>query len=160
MNWGTVGYFGPLTIHPDFWDQGIAQKLMGPIMETFDEWKTEHVGLFTFLHSPKHLELYRKFGFWPPFLTAFMSKPVARGADAEMSSSYARLPETEKEACLVACRELTDQVYSGLDLTTEIQALHDHGLVTRYCCGAMQVWTGSLFTTVGWAVKRVRQAAS
>jgi len=128
VNWGTVGYFGPLIIHPDFRDQGIAQNLMGPIMETFDEWKTEHVGLFTFSHSPKHLELYRRFGFWPPFLTAFMSKPVARGADAEMSSSYTRLPETEKEACLVACRELTDQVYSGLDLTTEIQALHDHGL--------------------------------
>jgi GNAT superfamily N-acetyltransferase len=127
-NWGTVGYFGPLTIHPDFWDQGIAQILMGPTMEIFEEWRTEHVGLFTFSHSPKHLELYRKYGFWPRFLTAFMSKPVTRSGNAEKSSSYAQLLETEKEACLAACRELTDNVYSGLDLTTEIQALHDHGL--------------------------------
>jgi GNAT superfamily N-acetyltransferase len=127
-NWGTVGYFGPLTIHPDLWDQGIAQKLLEPTIETFDEWKTEHIGLFTFAHSPKHLELYRKYGFWPRFLTAFMSKPVPQGTDDEMSSSYSRLSEAEKEACLAACRELTDNVYSGLDLTTEIQALHDNDL--------------------------------
>ena len=24
-NWGSVGFFGPLTIHPDFWDQGVAK---------------------------------------------------------------------------------------------------------------------------------------
>jgi hypothetical protein len=23
--WGSVGFFGPLTIHPDLWDRGIAQ---------------------------------------------------------------------------------------------------------------------------------------
>src|SRR5690242_4886032 len=22
-NWGSVGFFGPLTIHPDFWDKGV-----------------------------------------------------------------------------------------------------------------------------------------
>ncbi len=57
-----------------------------------------------------------------------MSKPVPRSGDAEMSSSYARLSETEKKECLAACRELTDHAYSGLDLRTEIQALHDQDL--------------------------------
>jgi len=36
-NWGSVGFFGPLTIRPDLWDQGIAQRLMEPIMEKFSE---------------------------------------------------------------------------------------------------------------------------
>lgn len=127
-NWGSVGYFGPLTIRPDLWDRGIAQKLMRPTMETFEEWKTDHVGLFTFANSPKHLELYRKFGFWPRFLTAYMSKLVTQDNGDDMSLSYSGLSESEKEECLVACRELTNYVYSGLDLTAEIKAIHNHGL--------------------------------
>ena len=39
-------------------------------------WGTAHAGLFTFAHSQKHVGLYQKFGFWPRFLTAIMSKPV------------------------------------------------------------------------------------
>ena len=23
-NWGSVGFFGPLTVHPDHWDKGVA----------------------------------------------------------------------------------------------------------------------------------------
>src|SRR5262252_1181732 len=34
-NWGSVGFFGPLTIHPDFWDRGVGKRLMEPIMELF-----------------------------------------------------------------------------------------------------------------------------
>jgi N-acetylglutamate synthase-like GNAT family acetyltransferase len=54
-NWGTVGFFGPLTIHPDLWDKGLGKRLMEPIMDCFDKWKTRHAGLFTFAHSPKHV---------------------------------------------------------------------------------------------------------
>ena len=27
-NWGSVGFFGPLTIRPDYWDRGIAKRLL------------------------------------------------------------------------------------------------------------------------------------
>ena len=72
-NWGSVGVFGPLTVHPDCWDQGVGKLLMEPVMECFARWETRHAGLFTFAHSPKHVGFYRKFGFWPGFLTAMMS---------------------------------------------------------------------------------------
>src|SRR5919205_1970536 len=75
-NWGSVGFFGPLTIRPDFWDRGVGKRLMEPIMELFDKWGTKHAGLFTFPHSQKHVGLYQRFGFWPRFLTAITSKPV------------------------------------------------------------------------------------
>src|ERR1700733_268704 len=26
-NWGSVGFLGPLTVHPSHWDKGIARKL-------------------------------------------------------------------------------------------------------------------------------------
>jgi hypothetical protein len=32
-NWGSVGFFGPFIVHPDYWDQGIAKQLLGPTMK-------------------------------------------------------------------------------------------------------------------------------
>src|SRR5215831_6907003 len=75
-NWGSVGFFGPLTVHPSFWNQGIAQQLMQPVMKCFERWKVTHAGLYTFAESPKHIALYQRYGFYPRFLTAIMSKPV------------------------------------------------------------------------------------
>ena len=56
----------------------MGKRLMEPVMKCFAGWGTTHAGLFTFAQSPKHLGLYQKFGFWPRFLTAIMSKPVER----------------------------------------------------------------------------------
>ena len=50
--WGSFGFFGPLTIRPEFWDQRIAQSLLGPTMDLFGKWGVRDVGLFTFAHSP------------------------------------------------------------------------------------------------------------
>jgi GNAT superfamily N-acetyltransferase len=77
-NWGSVGFFGPLTIHPDYWSKGIAKRLLEPTMQLFSMWKTKHAGLFTFANSPKHIGLYQKFDFWPRFLTAIMSKEISK----------------------------------------------------------------------------------
>src|SRR5678809_298350 len=32
-NWGSVGFFGPLTVHPDYWDRGVAKRLMEPVID-------------------------------------------------------------------------------------------------------------------------------
>jgi predicted N-acetyltransferase YhbS len=56
-NWGSVGFFGPLTIHPKVWDRGVAQYLMAPVMECFKTWGSRHLGLFTFAQSTKHVGL-------------------------------------------------------------------------------------------------------
>jgi len=68
-NWGSVGLFGPLTIHPRWWDQGFAQHLLGPTMDLFHSWRVRHAGIFTFAQSLKHVKLYQKFGFWLRCLT-------------------------------------------------------------------------------------------
>jgi GNAT superfamily N-acetyltransferase len=74
--WGSVAFFGPLTVRPDHWNQGIAKRLLGPTLDLIKNWTVRHEGLFTFAHSPKHIALYQHFGFWPRFLTAIMSKQV------------------------------------------------------------------------------------
>jgi predicted N-acetyltransferase YhbS len=128
-NWGSMGFFGPLTRRPDLWDQGIAQRLMQPVMEKFSEWGTRHAGLFTFPHSPKHVHLYEKFGFFARFLTPIMSKAVAPQTSLVTHwSKYSDLKESEQRAYVAACRELTDAIYEGLDLEREIQAVQHQRL--------------------------------
>jgi GNAT superfamily N-acetyltransferase len=128
-NWGSVGFFGPLTIRPDLWNQGIAQHLMQPVMEKFSEWGTRHAGLFTFPHSPKHIHLYEKFGFSARFLTPIMSKTVEPQTNLEIQwSKYADLKESEQKVYVAVCRELTGAIYEGLDLEQEIQAVRQQRL--------------------------------
>lgn len=121
--WGSVAVFGPLTIRPDFWERGAANRLLEATVALFPKWGTQHAGLFTFPHSAKHVHLYQKFGFWPRFLTAVMSAPVRPSpppADAALYSE--RSPDRQSE-CLQACGELTDSLFAGLDLQREIRAV-------------------------------------
>jgi GNAT superfamily N-acetyltransferase len=127
-NWGSVGFFGPLTVHPDLWNLGIAQDLLEATMDRFAAWGTSQAGLFTFGHSPKHVWLYQKFGFWPRFLTAIMSAPVPAGESATDLSLYSELAERERDTCLAACRELTESVYAGLDVRRDISAVATQGI--------------------------------
>jgi len=127
-NWGSVGFFGPLTIHPEHWDQGAAKLLMEPIMECFAKWGIKHAGLFTFAQSAKHVSLYQKFGFWPRFLTPIMFKPVERANDQLQWSKFSDVSESEQESTLLTCRQLTDAIYEGLDVTGEIQSVAAQGL--------------------------------
>jgi GNAT superfamily N-acetyltransferase len=134
INWGSVGYFGPLVVHPEYWDQGIAKQLLEPTMNIFDKrWHTKHAGLFTFAQSVKHVGLYQKFGFWPRFLTIIMSKPVWTVQEEQQSSSthwsrFSEIPPHKHEQTLDKCRILTNSVYDGLDLRHEIVAVNKQNL--------------------------------
>jgi GNAT superfamily N-acetyltransferase len=137
-NWGSVGFFGPLTIRPDLWDRGVGKRLMEPIMECFDKWGTKHAGLFTFAHSQKHVGLYQKFGFWPRFLTAIMSKPVEQTGQVSQWTKFSEVPEGGREVALSACRQLTDEIHEGLDVSREIIAV-----ATQTLGDTVLVWEGS-----------------
>jgi GNAT superfamily N-acetyltransferase len=127
-NWGSVGFFGPLTIRPDLWDRGVGRRLMEPIMECFDKWQTKHAGLFTFAHSPKHIGLYQKFGFYPRFLTANMSKLVELSRRALAWTKLSDVPASERTAIFDACRALTGTIYEGLDVAHEIRSVAEQKL--------------------------------
>lgn len=121
--WGSVGFFGPLSVRPELWDRGIAQQLLVPTMEFFARWGTTVAGLFTFSHSPRHIGLYQKFGFWPRFLTAVTAKAVNPGPAVRSAVRYSELSPSECEQALRDCRGLTDSLYEGLDVTGEIRAV-------------------------------------
>lgn len=126
--WGSVGFFGPLTVAPHLWDQGVGARLVDAVMERLDSWGCRHLGLFTFAHSPKHVELYRRYGFWPRSLTAVMRRNVPSDPTAERWSTLRSLPDSQQARAVVACRAVADEVHDGLDLGREITAAGRLGL--------------------------------
>ncbi|CAA9265483.1 MAG: GCN5-related N-acetyltransferase [uncultured Acidimicrobiales bacterium] len=126
--WGTVGFFGPLSVRPELWGQGVASRLMEATVALFDRWGTAHAGLFTFAHSPQHHGLYQKFGFWPRFLTPVMTKAPIAPRRSPQPIRYTALPPAERARAVDACRELTATAYEGLDLEREIRAVEIQGL--------------------------------
>ncbi len=126
-NWGSFGFFGPLSVEPRLWDRGVAQRLLEPTMELFEKWGCRHTGLFTFSHSAKHIALYQKFDFWARFLTPVMSKRVAPSANHPGYTRFSELPATQKEEVLAGCRATTCVIYEGLDVSREIRAVDSQG---------------------------------
>ena len=124
--WGSVGFFGPLTVDPARWDSGVARALLDETMTVFDRWGVTHAGLFTFGHSPKHVSLYQRYGFLPRFLTSVLARPVPEASPtgagddpAWLSAAEAADPETLKAGCAT----VTDATYPGLDVRREIDAV-------------------------------------
>ena len=121
--WGSVGFFGPITVRPDRQGQGIAKQLLEAVNTQLNEWSVRHAGLFTFPHSALHLGLYQKFGFHARFLTAIMAAPARRGGAAGSWARYSELAEADRRAAEAACREVTEAFHEGLDLGAEIRTV-------------------------------------
>ena len=121
--WGSVGFFGPLATRPDLWDAGIGQLLVAAACDQLDAWGVRHAGLFTVAQSAKHVGLYGKFGFYPRFLTAIMAAPADAQPLTSAFSRYSTLPEGQRQEAEDACRELTEEIYPGLDLRGEIRTV-------------------------------------
>lgn len=127
VDWGSVGFFGPLSVHPDLWDRGIARCLVEAVLDEFARRGTRHVGLFTFAQSPKHIALYQKYGFWPRYVTAIAGKPVGPRGPGGGWAAYSALPADGQRTILQECRALADAVHPGLDVAPEIAATARHG---------------------------------
>jgi len=127
-HWGSVGFFGPLSVHPSFWGQGIAQRLIEPVIAQFVQRGTRQTGLFTFPNSPTHHALYQKFGFYPRFLTFIMAKPIQAAQQDFAGTKYSELNLEKRLHCLRECSELTNAIYSGLNLSHEIVAVQAQNL--------------------------------
>jgi len=122
-NWGSFGFFGPLSVEPRLWEHKVAQRLLEPTMELFEKWGCRDRGLFTFSNSPKHIALYQKFDFWARMLTPVMSKQVSPSTSQPGCIRFSELPAAQKEGALAGCRETTGAIYEGLDVSREIRAV-------------------------------------
>ena len=126
--WGSFAFFGPLTVLPEYWNRGVAQQLLAATMKIFDRWGVRHSALFTFPHSPRHVGLYQKFGYWPGSLTALMKRAPAPPTwalteGAKVPVLLSSLTKKDQEQAIAACAKLTNRFERGLDLGDEMRAV-------------------------------------
>lgn len=127
--WGSVGIFGPLTVRPDLWDKGVGKHLLDRTMEIFTQHNLEHIGFLTFANSAKHIHIYQKYDFWPRFLTPVMSKsviPKSTDQDGDVAASfskYSSFDESRRSEIINESISLTDSIYGGLNLESEIESV-------------------------------------
>lgn len=119
--WGSVGLFGPLTVDPPCQGRGLAHTLVEEALRLLDRPPVVLRGLFTSVTDPKSVGLFQRHGYWPVSLAVLMHKAPAAGRDEPVAfEALSRLsPDAQAEA-LSACRELSDRVFDGLDVTVEI----------------------------------------
>jgi GNAT superfamily N-acetyltransferase len=126
--WGSFAFFGPITVLPEYWNRGVAQQLLAATMKIFDRWGVRHSALFTFPHSPRHVGLYQKFGYWPGSLTALVKRAPTPPAwsfaqSAKIPVLLSSLSSKEQERGIEACAKLTNSFERGLDLSDEMRAV-------------------------------------
>jgi GNAT superfamily N-acetyltransferase len=164
-NWGSVGFFGPLTVRPDLWDRSVGKRLMEPTIACLDEWAVTHAGLFTFPHSQKHVGLYQRFGFWPRFLTPVMSKRISAATPSAVEwKKLSDVPSADRGRVRAECATLTDAIHAGLDVSSDIrsvaaQRLGDTVLLHRgsqlsgfavcHCGAGTEAGTGTCYVKFG-----------
>src|ERR1700728_2716610 len=119
--WGSFAFFGPLTVLPEYWDRGVAQRLLEATMTIFDRWGVRHSGLYTFAQSAKHVGLYQKFGYWPRYLTAIMTRTPEADVERAAPVLLLGLKRSQREEAIRACAKLTHKIDKGLDLTGEVR---------------------------------------
>jgi GNAT superfamily N-acetyltransferase len=123
--WGEFAWIGPLAIQPEYWSRGIAQRLLTAVIPVLERRNCRHVALFTIGESPKHVALYRKFGFRQGFATIVMQKHVTSSHRLQ-SGVFSAATEQEGDRYLDFCRTLTSLVYGGLDVSGEISNIRRH----------------------------------
>jgi GNAT superfamily N-acetyltransferase len=122
--WGSVGVFGPVAVQPGRWNTGVGRKLLQQSVCFFKESSVTDMVLCTFPDSVKHVSFYQKFGFFPDHLIAMVSKLVPDGSvspgdlDLDLYSVHS---SSRRQEVLSECREITESIYAGLDLSKEIE---------------------------------------
>lgn len=117
--WGSVAFFGPLSVRPDLWEAGIGKQLLAPTLETFTKWGITLRGLFTFPQSAKHVGLYHKHGYYPRFLTVIMGGRARPEAKAGGWTAWSAVPAAQRAGAIAGARKMLDTIWPGLDVTDE-----------------------------------------
>lgn len=137
--WGSFGFFGPLSIAPQFWSRGYAHALMAPVMDCFARWDTALCGLFTFPHSARHIALYQRYGFRPRALTLVLERDLAAGGAASPWRALSTLDATTQAGARADIAALCDALHAGLDPRAELATIAACGLGDTLLVGADRV---------------------
>ncbi len=125
--WGNFAWLGPLSVHPDQWNNHIAQHILEVAIPSLDKPTQRHQALFTVAESAKHLNLYRKYGYYPWFLTMVMEKNIGVVKEIDYIK-FSAISDENRTDLIKDLKTITDTIYEGLDLSEEILAVFSRNL--------------------------------
>lgn len=122
---GTQFVPGPVITRPRGWTGNAGQLLMEAILSRAEgDWGCRQAVGYTFATSPRHVEFYRKLGFYPRFLTATLGLPLRPAEPEATRETYAGLSESARREALGEIAALTGTLYEGFDWSNEAEAIH------------------------------------
>ena len=109
---------------------------MEPTIQLFSRWNTKLAGLFTFANSPKHVGSISKVWFLASLSYSYYVKRIDTAKKDEPSKlKWSRYSEEVSERyhkdekhLLKECSKLTNSVYEGLSLESEIRSVKKQNL--------------------------------
>ncbi|MCB9478336.1 MAG: GNAT family N-acetyltransferase [Deltaproteobacteria bacterium] len=123
-HWGATVGLGPISVQPEYWGKGVAQRLLDVFLKKAESLEPALTSLYTFSQSPTHVPLYQKYDFWPRLLTSLMTKPIGASVDAPEARRFSETADdTDRADFFAACRALTEGAFAGLVADREIEAV-------------------------------------
>lgn len=142
--WGSVGWFGPISVDPSLQGAGIGKRLLNEMMDYFRSMdKVRRIGLFTFPDSPRHISFYMKYGFQPKYLIAVLSRNVSAHQVCPPYHLFSQVPRSYEHLAMVLdlFRKLSTSAFEGLDVGGEITATRRGSFGdTLYLVGRDESW--------------------
>ncbi len=123
--WGSVGWFGPFEVLPEYQNRGIGKELVNYAMNFLNESRCSTTGLETMAGSSKNIAFYTKYGFKPKKLSYVLFKDLETRNGHSDSSLVARKIGQED---IPRLRPAWGKIERGLDYSAEILATEDHEL--------------------------------
>jgi GNAT superfamily N-acetyltransferase len=137
---GTEGWMGPLCVRPDSQGAGLGKTIVQSGMRRLRQQSVQVIGLETMPRTMDNIGFYSNLGFVPGHLTVTLTLNAALGERVPLLLS--RLSSLEKEAALVACRDLTMRVMPGYDFTRELELTDRLALGDTMILGPLEAPTG------------------
>lgn len=123
---GAEGWMGPLAVHPDWQGMGVGKAVVRAGVDWLSARHTEVIGLETMPRTMDNIGFYSALGFLPTRLTITVTVDAAR-ADAPVSL-FSRMPASQRDDLVAACRAVTTARIPGYDYSREIRLTDELGL--------------------------------
>jgi GNAT superfamily N-acetyltransferase len=123
---GVEGWMGPLAVRPDRQGEGLGSTMVRLGIEWLKGQGARTIGLETMPRTVENIGFYSRIGLVPGPLTVTLVHDVSRrisGAPELLSTAGHQLSQRLEE-----CRQLTDELASGVDFTREITLTRDLGV--------------------------------
>jgi ribosomal protein S18 acetylase RimI-like enzyme len=130
--WGRVGWFGTFGVPTQLQGLGIGSALVTGAVEYLES-KCDIIGLETMPESGSNIGLYSKLGFAVTYPTNIIELPLIREADRfsdsriEEAVVWSELGGSGRRRVLKEMRGITDSILPGLDYSSEVEAIQEHG---------------------------------